>query len=92
MYYSANTVNLTLNIYMLQPVKADFFSLLLSEKMKDSSINSLTYCVRVFLNRYDRLIVLRYYEKEIVFILDFLIQVFFNHKHNAFFNEYFYKL
>ena len=77
---------------MQQSIKADFFPMLLSEKMKDSSINSLSYCVRVFLNRYDRLIALRYYEKEIVFAIDFVIQMIFNHKHDAFFNEYFYKL
>ena len=73
-------------------VKADFFSLLLSEKMRNSSILSLEYCFRVFTNRYDSLIFLRYYQDEIVFFIDFLIQYYFNNTYNSFFAEYFYKL
>jgi len=45
-----------------KPIKADFFSILLSETMRDSTILSLNYCFNVFTNWYYKLIKLRYFQ------------------------------
>jgi hypothetical protein len=72
--------------------RADFFTLLLQDKMRVSALNALRYCVRTFVNRYDSLVTIRYYEDEVVAAVDILIQAFFNSRYDAFFSEHFYKL
>jgi len=72
--------------------RADFFTLLLQDKMRVSALNALRYCVRTFVNRYDALVALRYYEDEVVAAIDILIQAFFNARYDSFFSEHFYKL
>jgi hypothetical protein len=72
--------------------RADFFTLLLQEKMRTSATNALRYCIRTFVNRYDALTALRYYEDELVAAADMAIQAYFTIKYSSFFSEYFYKL
>jgi len=72
--------------------RADFFTLLLQDKMRVSALSALRYCVRSFVNRYDLLIALRYYEDDVVAAIDLLVQAFFNARYDGFFSEYFYRL
>ena len=58
---------------MNEEVKSDFFTILLSEKFKQSNILSLDYCLKTFIDHYDNLVSLRYYQDEIIIIIDLFV-------------------
>lgn len=74
------------------PPKADFFTLLMEDKMRTAIQSCIRYCLKVFTNRYDALVGLRYYEDELSMAVELGIQAYFNWKFSAFSSEYFYGL
>jgi hypothetical protein len=72
--------------------KADFFTLLLEDKMKQAIQSSIRYCLKVFTNRSDSLVSLRYFEDELCITIELFVQAYFNSKFSAFSSEYFYGL
>ena len=76
--------------FVTQSAKISFFEMVPMNELQNFARQAITYVLNVATSHYDRMIPLRYYTQEIVFVVEFGLQSFYLLKNQATYSEAFY--